>query len=580
MERKLAAILAADVVGYTRLMGGDEAGTLRRLTVLREQVLEPLIAKHRGRVVKLMGDGLLVEFASVVDAVDCALDWQEQVSRREAENDEKNHLIFRIGINLGDVIVEGDDLYGDGVNIASRLESHAVPGGICLSSDAYRQAKGKVEVDFEDLGEHDLKNVAEPMRIYQIAGGNSGTDPTQRRQAPLPLPDKPSIAVLPLANVTGDKEQEYFSDGVTDDIITELSRFGELFVIARSSSFSYKGRAVKVQEIATDLGVRYVLDGSVRAAGDRIRISAQLIDAETGHHIWSERYNREITDLFALQDEIAKTVAATVAGRLRISSENRAARKPIQNLAAYDFALRGQSINADTKGDNLRAIQAFEKAIELDPNCTKAYVGLALNYVIGWFSSWLDPAEHPLDRALEYAAMAVSLENTDSKAQMMLGHVHMNRREFEDAEVHLQRALELNSNDAEAFAYMGIQLDATGKPAEAIDCYHKAMRLNPYYPAWYLWKLGDAHYAMRHYKEALTPLREAVSRNPKLKRARLGLAASYAQLDRIEEARKEMAELLAHHPDATIKHEELWEFANADVKERRLEGLRKAGLPE
>ena len=580
MERRLAAILAADVADYTRLMGDDEAGTLRRLTALRQQVLEPIIAEHSGRIVKLMGDGILVEFASVVNAVACALDWQEGVDRHEAEGDDATRFRFRIGINLGDVIVEGDDLYGDGVNIASRLEGHALPGGICLSSDAYRQAKGKVQAEFEDLGKHKLKNVAEPMQIYCIAGDNARTIGASPAKPSLPLPDKPSIAVLPLVNVSGDKEQEYFSDGVTDDIIAELSRFQELFVIARSSSFSYKGKATKIQDIAADLGVRYVLDGSVRAVGDSIRITAQLIDAETGHHIWSERYNREIADLFALQDEIAQTVAATVAGRLRIAAEDKVARKPIQNLVAYDFALRGQSINADTKEDNIRARKAYEKAIELDPACTKAYVGLALSYVIGWFSSWWDPADRPLDRALEYAAKAVSLENTDSKAQMMLGHVHMNRREFEDAEVHLRRALELNSNDAEAFAYMGIHLDATGRPDEAIDCYHKAMRLNPYYPAWYLWKLGDAYYATSRYKEALTPLKEAVSRNPKLKRARLGLAASYAQLDRIEEARKEMAELLTHHPDASIKQEGLWEFASADVEERRLEGLRKAGLPE
>jgi TolB-like protein/Tfp pilus assembly protein PilF len=579
LERRLAAILAADVVGYTRLMGADETGTLRRLTELRQQVLEPLIAEHHGRVVKLIGDGLLVEFASVVDALTCAVAWQDGVAAREAETDEDRRFQFRIGINLGDVIVEGDDIHGDGVNIAARIEGQAEPGGICLSGDAYRQAKGKVKVDFEDLGERDLKNVAEPVRIYRIAGDGSGLAGAAPAKAPLALPDKPSIAVLPFANMSGDKEQEYFSDGITEDVITELSRFRELFVIARNSSFSYKGKAVKVQDIATDLGVRYVLEGSVRAAGDRIRVTAQLIDAETGHHIWSERYNREITDLFALQDEIAQTVAGTVAGRLKLTAEDRAERKPIESLEAYDYALRGQSIIADTKENNLRARQAYEKAIELDPMLTMAYVGLARSYVIEWFNHWWDSADAPLDPARDYAAKAVSLDNTDSKAHLILGHVYEERREYEEAKVHLERALELNPNDADALALMGTFLQTTRRPREAIDSYLKAMRLNPYYPAWYVWKLGSAYFAVREYENALIPLKEALNRNPKFKRARLALAATYAQLDRIEEAGRQVEELLADHPDASIR-QELQLDTSDEEREHWLEGLRRAGLPE
>jgi adenylate cyclase len=579
LERRLAAILAADVVGYTRLMGADETGTLRRLTELRQQVLEPLIAEHHGRVVKLIGDGLLGEFASVVDALTCAVAWQDGVAAREAETDEDRRFQFRIGINLGDVIVEGDDIHGDGVNIAARIEGQAEPGGICLSGDAYRQAKGKVKVDFEDLGERDLKNVAEPVRIYRIAGDGSGLAGAAPAKAPLALPDKPSIAVLPFANMSGDKEQEYFSDGITEDVITELSRFRELFVIARNSSFSYKGKAVKVQDIATDLGVRYVLEGSVRAAGDRIRVTAQLIDAETGHHIWSERYNREITDLFALQDEIAQTVAGTVAGRLKLTAEDRAERKPIESLEAYDYALRGQSIIADTKENNLRARQAYEKAIELDPMLTMAYVGLARSYVIEWFNHWWDSADAPLDPARDYAAKAVSLDNTDSKAHLILGHVYEERREYEEAKVHLERALELNPNDADALALMGTFLQTTRRPREAIDSYLKAMRLNPYYPAWYVWKLGSAYFAVREYENALIPLKEALNRNPKFKRARLALAATYAQLDRIEEAGRQVEELLADHPDASIR-QELQLDTSDEEREHWLEGLRRAGLPE
>ncbi len=580
MERRLAAIFAADVVGYSRLMGADEAETLVRLKSLRKELVGPKITGGRGRIVKLMGDGLLAEFPSVVEAVQCAGDIQDSMNEREADLPDDQRIRLRIGVNLGDIIVEGSDIYGDGVNVAARLEALADPGGICISGSVFHQVKGKVDLGFEDRGEQEVKNIAEPIQVYRVVSDALAVQDVRSPSTVLPLPDKPSIAVLPFTNMSGDPEQEYFSDGITEDVITELSRFRELFVIARNSSFSYKGKAVKVQDIATDLGVRYVLEGSIRAARDQIRVTAQLIDAETGHHIWSERYNREITDLFALQDEIAQTVTGTVAGRLKLAAEDRAERKPIESLEAYDYALRGQSIIANSKEDNLRARQAFEKAIELDPNFTRAYVGLALSYVIENFNHWWDPDGPPLDHALEYAAKAVSLDNTDSKAQRMLGHVYQERGEYEEAKVHLERALELNPNDAEALAFMGIFLQATGKPREAIDSYRKAIRLNPYYPAWYVWKLGSAYYATRQYENALIPLKEALNRNPKFKRARLELAATYAQLDRIEEAERQVEELLADHPDTSIKQELDLGFASDEKQEHWLEALRRAGLPE
>jgi adenylate cyclase len=571
LERRLAAILAADVAGYTALMGADEAGTLRRLTDLRREFLEPLIDAHHGRVVKLMGDGFLVEFASVVDAVACALAWQKGVADRDTG------LRFRIGINLGDVIVEDGDIHGDGVNIAARLEGLAAPGGICLSGDAYRQARGKVEAAFEDLGDQSLKNVAEPVRVHRVAG--AGPAEAAPASKPLALPDKPSIAVLPFANMSSESEQDYFSDGVTEDIITELSRFHELFVIARNSSFSYKGKAVKAQDIAADLGVRYILEGSVRAAGNRIRVTAQLVDGDTGHHIWSERYDRDMPDLFALQDEIAHTVAGTVAGRLRLTSEDRAERKPIGSLEAYDYALRAQAIIADTKEENRRVRQAYEKAIELDPACTKAYIGLARSYIIDSFSHWSEPGERPLDRARDCAAKAVSLDNTDSRAQLILGSVYAQREEYQEAKVHVERALELNPNDADAYAIMGFYREGVGEPEAAIECYLTAMRLNPYYPAWYLWKLGDAYFGARRYQEALAPLKEALDRSPKLKRPRLTLAAAYAQLGRIAEAEREIELLLADHPDASIEQERRSKFASDEDRDHWIDALQKAGLP-
>jgi adenylate cyclase len=330
LERRLAAILAADVVGYTALMGADESGTLRRLTGLRREFLEPLIGEHHGRIVKLMGDGLLVEFASVVDAVACALAWQDGVAERGSATDESKRLQFRIGINLGDVIVEDGDIHGDGVNIAARLEGLAEPGEICLSDDAFRQVRGKIEAEFEDLGEQDLKNVAEPLRVYRIAGDGSGAARVAPEREPRALPDKPSIAVLPFANMSSDPEQDYFSDGITEDIITELSRFASLFVIARNSSFAYKGQAVDVRRVAEELGVRYVLEGSIRRAGHRVRITAQLIDRETGKHVWAERYDRDMADLFAVQDEVTQAIAATIEGRMAASGAQRSRRKPTE----------------------------------------------------------------------------------------------------------------------------------------------------------------------------------------------------------------------------------------------------------
>lgn len=581
LPRKLAAILYADVAGYSRLTGDDEDATHRRLRDYLDLIAKTIEDQH-GQVMHYAGDAVLAKFDAVVDALSSAVSVQEQLKNRNADLPDERKVQFRIGVNLGDVIEDRGDIYGDGVNVAARLESLADEGGICISESVRTAIGKKLDLGYEFMGEQKVKNIEEPVRAYKVAlAAEEKTQVASANKPTLELPDKPSIAVLPFTNMSSDPEQEYFSDGITEDIITELSRFRELFVIARNSSFSYKGKAIKVQDIATNLGVRYVLEGSVRVAGDRIRVTAQLIDAETGHHIWSERYDREITDLFALQDEIAQTVAGAVAGRLKLTAEDRAERKPIENLEAYDYALRGQSIIADTKENNHRARQLYEKAIELDPTLTTAYVGLARSYIIEWFNHWWDPNDHPPDHALEYAAKAVSLDNTDSKAQLILGSALTMKGEHDEAKFHLERALELNPNDADAFALMGTFFQDTCKCQEAIDSYLKAMRLNPYYPAWYVWKLGSAYYDARLYEDALIPLREAIDRNPKFKRARLVLVATYAQLDRIEEARNQVERLLADHPDASMKHErqlKLW--GDEEGLEHWLEGLRKAGLPE
>ena len=455
LERRLAAILAADVVGYTRLMGADEAGTLKRLIALRRDFLEPLVARHRGRVVKLMGDGLLLEFASVVDALACAAAWQEGMAAREAAAGEDGRLQFRIGVNLGDIMVEGNDIHGDGVNIAARLEGLAEPGGICLSGDAYRQAKGKLEIAFEDLGVHDLKNVAEPVRIYRVAGEGLDSAPAHPPKAKaLPLPEKPSIAVLPFVNMSEDPEQEYFSDGITEDIITALSRFRSFFVIARNSSFSYKGRAVNVRDIAGQLGVQYLVEGSIRKAGKRVRVTAQLIEAESGNHLWAERYDRDLEDIFAVQDEVTQAIAAALPGRLDQVAVERTRRRPTDSLSAYDCLLRGEWHQRRGGHHDREALAMFETAAKIDQNSARAYARISGSHAFSIYSH-----EAPTDRAFEqarhYAERALEIDDEDAMVHSSAATAYLHLGEHALARAHIERALSLNPNDVEALYRMG-----------------------------------------------------------------------------------------------------------------------------
>ncbi len=509
MERRLAAILAADVVGYTRLMGWDEAGTLHRLTALREQIVQPLIARHRGRVVKLMGDGLLVEFSSVVDAIACAAAWQERVIEHEAEGDVAKQVRFRIGINVGDVIVEGDDIHGDGVNIAARLEGLADPGGIFLSEDAYRQARGKTEVEFQDLGERALKNVSEPVRVYRVATSVSGAVSAKLASGPRSLPDKPSIAVLPFTNMSGDPEQEYFSDGITEDIITGLAKVSGLFIIARNSVFTYKGKAVKIQQVSQELGVRYVLEGSVRKAGNRVRITAQLIDGDTGGHIWAERYDRDLSDVFHIQDEISQSIveAAKVATAPKERSDIQ--KTPTTNMEAYQFYLRGRQFLHEMTRKNLElARQMFLKAIELDGDYVHAYAGLAdCGSVLCLFydddpetlkdtlshsrkALQLDPdlAEAHVSHGLalwltgdDAAAKsefetAIRIDPTLYEGYWFLGRIYMNRGDFERSAEMFERASDVRGDDLQSMMMITTTYDGLGLRAKAKASAERAYR--------------------------------------------------------------------------------------------------------
>ena len=579
MERRLAAILAADVTGYTALMGADEAGTLGRLTELRQVFLEPLIAEHHGRVVKLMGDGLLIEFASVVDAVNCATAWQKGVE------DEDPDLKFRIGINLGDVIVEGEDIHGDGVNIAARLESLAEPGGICLSDDAFRQTKGKTDAVFEDMGEQNLKNVADPVRVYRIAAGQSAMVATTAKET-LPLTDKPSIAVLPFTNMGGDPEQEYFSDGITEDIITALAHFRDVSVIARNSSFAFKGQSPDVTEVGRKLGVQYVVEGSVRKVGDKVRITAQLIDASTGGHIWAQRYDRDLEDIFTMQDEVTETVVGTLAGRLETVGAERARKKPTTSLTAFDYLLQGRDlVYRYSREDNAKARELLEKAIALDPDYAEAHAFLSKTYLIDWFGGWARDLDACLERATEIAKQAVDLDDSDSLAQAHMGYVLLYRRQYERARQHIERARALNPHHPDIVMVLGMCEIWSGNPEIGLAKAKEAMRLDPF--GRYGIMLSLAHYSLRNYQDAVAALNTVRAKLPSGIARR---AACYAQLGQDEQARSaaeeflevtsaEMAACGAPLPESWLDFfAERTPYQRQEDKDHYLDGLRKAGL--
>jgi TolB-like protein/class 3 adenylate cyclase len=496
IERRLAAILSADVAGYSRLMNEDEAGTLAALKAHRAEFFDPTVAEYGGRIVKLMGDGSLVEFPSVVDAVECAVTIQHGMAERNAEVPEDRCIAFRIGINLGDIIVEGDDIYGDGVNIAARIQEIAVPGGVCISGDAYHQVRSKMDAAFEDLGEQEVKNIPEPVRVYRWT--DAAADPIPGMvgaEGALPLPDKPSIAVLPFTNMSGDPEQQYFSDGITGDIITGLGRFRDLFVIADTSSFAYRDKGVAVQQVGRDLGVQHVLKGSVRAAGGKIRVSAQLVEAATGQSVWAESYDRVLDDVFAVQDEITQTIVATLVGRLEDAAHARALQESASTLSVYDHLLRGRHhLEQWSKDDVLKARAIFERALELDPNHAGTYIELAETYYAELQSHWSEAPDVAAERLFENARKAVALDDLDSRAHLALGRAYYRAKaNYEFAEAQFETAIALNPNDVWNYCGKGFFLTCSGRLDEAVSCDNYAIRLNPLMPDACLYSIGVAH---------------------------------------------------------------------------------------
>ena len=582
VTRKLAVILAADVAGYSRLMAADEEGTLATLNA-RRQVIDELIARHHGRIFTTAGDSVMAEFASAVEALRCAAALQQELERRNADLPEARRMLFRVGVNLGDVMVGGGNLFGDGVNVAARLESIAEPGGICISGAVYDQVRNKVDLGFEDQGERSLKNIGEPVRVLAVRRDRPAA-PEASAAPPAATPPTrpsalPSIAVLPFANLGGDPEHDYFADGITEDLITELSRFQELRVIARNSVLGYKTKPVRVQEVGQDLGVRYVLEGSVRKAGARVRITAQLVDAATGHHLWAERFDRDLADIFEVQDEVTSRIVATLAGKLAESERRRARSGQTENLEAYDCVLRGRELwGRHTPEANHEARRLYEKAIELDPDYARAYASLAWTYLVEHSESWGDPAGQPLERAIEFARRGVMVNPASHSNHLALGLVCLSKGLHEEALEALETAIALNPNDADGYVFLAQALNRGGRPEEAIGLVEKAQRLNPAAPHWYAWNLGVAYYLTRRYEEAITALRKG---RPLGAMASRWLAASYAQLGREQEAQAAAAEYLKQTPNFSLdRHLRMLHFQHAEDRDHYAEGLRRAGLPE
>jgi adenylate cyclase len=575
-KRKLSAILSADVEGYSRLMGEDELATVRTLEAYREMIAE-VIRKYRGRVVDSPGDNVLAEFASVVDAVESAVEIQKELELKNEELREDRRMEFRIGINLGDVIEEGKRIYGNGVNVAARIEGLAEGGGICISGTAFDHIESKLGLEFESLGERSVKNIKKPVRVYRLRMESAVSAVGMSRE--LPLPDKPSIAVLPFVNMSGDPEQEYFSDGISEDIITALSQSPEMFVIARNSSFVYKGKSVNVQQVGRELGVRYVLEGSVRKVGQRVRITAQLIDASKGHHLWAERYDRDLEDIFAIQDEITLKILKALQVKLTEGEQARLYAKGTENIDAYlKMGQARSSFFHGDKGSNLMARQICEEVISLEPNWELPYCVLGWTHWQDVWLRWSDSPEESVRKAFQCAQKAISL-NESPIAHALLGFLYTLTRQHEKAIEESERSITLDPNSADAHAWYGFNLVYFGDHARAVSLFEKALRLNPFPPSWYFLFLGSACRFLGRYDEAIFAYKKAIWREPSNVFAHIGLAATYAVAGREKDARAQGEEVLRIDPHFSLEHlSKILPFKNQVDADSYVDALRKAGL--
>ena len=579
-ERRLAAVVAADMVGYSRLMEIDETGTLARLKTHRIELIDPAVAKNRGRIIKTTGDGMLLEFQSVADAVLCAAEIQRRMARRNADVSPARWIQFRIGVNLGDVIVDDNDIFGDGVNVAARLEMLADPGGICVSAAVRDQLGDRLQdIAFEDLGDQSVKNISRPIRVFRVRlEPNPTIGPEDAKNAVAAMSKKPSIAVLPLVNMSGDPEQEFFADGLTEDIITELSRFHDLLVISRNSTFVYKGKAVKVQEVAREFGVEYILEGSVRKAGDRIRVTVQLIDAETDRHVWAERYDRQLEDIFAIQDEMTRAIVATLPGRVEAATHDRAKRKPTDNMAAYECVLTAKVLHHRSMREaNAKAQRLLDRAIALDPNYAHAHAWKACVLGQTWVYGWYVDRDATFQQVAKELEIALALDDNDSDVHRILAALNLNHKDHDKASYHQERALALNPNYDVVVVQQGELLTWLGRPEEGIDWIKKAMRLNPYHPERFWSHLGRACYCAQKYPEAA----EAFARITRPDHTHHAfLAATFAQMGDAVAASAHAAEVLKLEPKFSVATYLATQHYKHEADRKRHEaGLLMAGLP-
>ncbi len=582
LERKLATILAADVAGFSRLMGADEEDTLETLTAFRE-IIDGLITDHRGRVFGSAGDSVVAEFASPVEAVRCAIAFQDALAERNADRAEDRRMRFRVGVNLGDVLVSGDNLLGDGVNVAARLEGLAEAGEICVSGTVQEQVKGRIEHGFQDLGKQTLKNIDHPVQVYRIMSGREDQEQTDSQSAPSPggrRSARPSIAVLPFDNLGGDPEQEYFADGITEDLITELTRFQDLSVIARNTVFTYKGMPTNVQDVGRDLGVRYVLEGSVRKAGNRVRVTAQLIDGETGHHLWAERFDRTLEDVFEVQDEVTRRIVASLAGKVgeRERKRARSGDRPA-HPEAYDLVLQGRELwNKFNKDDNLKARALYEKAIQVDPEYSRAYASLAWTYLVEFENRWSESREESYAQALEFARKGVQVNPSAHSNHLTLGQVYLWNGNHTMAIEALRTGLRLNPNDLDAYTFLSRALAFNGQHDEAIENAQFAMDLTANVPDWYYWTMAIALTLGRRFQDAVDAVEQM--KNPAFGSLRW-LAVCQHNLGQDAAARKTMQTILTAHPDFSLgRHLETVPFKLDEDRQLYVDGLRAAGAPE
>jgi adenylate cyclase len=622
-KRKLSAILSADVKGYSRLMGADEKDTVNRLKEYRVLITD-IIQQYRGRVIDSPGDNIFSEFPSVVDATECAVKIQEDLKKMNSVLPEDRKMEFRIGINLGDIIDDGERIYGDGVNIAARIESLAKAGGICLSRTAYDQVKTKLKLGYEYLGKHTVKNISEPVRVYRVLlepeasgkvigeGRKTGKwialavvialiaaiggslswlyftrqypkhTPASLQRMAFPLPEKPSIAVLPFDNLSDEKAQEYIADGLTENIIAALSSISELLVIARNSTFTYKGKPIKIQQASEELGVRYVLEGSVQKSGDNLRITAQLIDATTGYHLWAERYDRSLKDLFSMQDEITLKIVKAMHVELTQGEQARLYDKSTDNLESFLKVQEGDPYFLRfNEVDNLKARKFFEEALALDPNNEAAYTMLAWTYYMEAHYGSSQSPERSIETAVKLAEKALALDDTLDSTLNLMGHIYLSRRQYEKAVSEAKRAIALNPNVADTHAHYGFTLNCIGEREKAVYFFKKAIRLNPFPPNWYLFSLGQTYSLSGQYNEAIATFNSALQRNPNDFSANIGLAMTYSFMGQNKKARTFGKEVLRLYPDFSLKdfeHTSLRFYKNKTDVDRMIKALQNAGL--